>query len=73
MGDALIKSTGFLRRTQKIFSPLGSALHEATNKKFGDPIQSITTSSAKDKIDSLEAQKQGSIDRTNVARRSLLR
>lgn len=70
MGDVITKGSGLLRKLQ---NPITQATIKAVNKKFGDPIESLTTSSAKDKIDSLEAQKQGSIDRTNVIRRSLLR
>lgn len=73
MGDALIKTSKIGGKIGTAVDPVAAFLRDATHKKFGDPVKSITSGSNKRKVESLEAQTQGSLDRTNLTRRSLLR
>lgn len=74
MGDALIKGTGAAKKFAGLINPGFKQIDKALVGKFGDPVKSITESSAKAEEERFSAQEEGSLQRERLLRRrSLLR
>jgi hypothetical protein len=70
MGDAIMKSSSLAK---KLAGPQLEEFALNVESKLGNPAKSVTTTSSKQEVQSLQSRQRASEERTRIARRSLLR